>query len=299
MIVDVCATALHHMGVDIRPEWNLDARLTGLPQPPAVYGTNLIFNGDAEFNSGTNNYYIRDDSQNIDRGIAWWFDAAPMTLGQYGSHPNFPASLAGGGNNFFLGGLGATSVISQKIDLTHLAADMDGPGVNYSLTGSFGGRGTETDSASLQARFLNGTGAVLQTCMIGGVTSLERANATGLLPRGTNGTLPAGTRLVEFVLTATATSTTNDASADNLSFVLTPAPFLAASPQPGSNGWEIGVPLSLTNRVYDLWRSADLQSWTNVTEPVSGNGSRLQLLDTNPPPAGAFYRTGVRSPAPR
>jgi hypothetical protein len=286
------------MGVTINPAWNLDARLTGLPQPPPAYGTNLIFNGDAEFNSGTNNYYIRDDSQNIDRGIAWWFDAGPMTLGRYGSHANFPASLAGGSNNFFLGGLGTTSMISQTIDLSGLAADIDGLGVDYALTGCFGGKGTESDGATLLARFLNPTGAVLATNLIGGITPQERGNLTCLLPRGANGTLPAGTRLVEFILTATASSTTNDASADNLSFVLTPVSFIAPLPQAGPGGWEIGVPLSKSNRVYQLWRSEDLQSWTNVTEPMPGHGGTLRLCDTNPLSARAYYRIGTSSLPP-
>ena len=297
-IVDVCATVLHHMEVEIQPEWNLDARLTGLPQARASYSTNLIFNGDAESNSGTNNYFVRDDSQNIDRGIAWWCDASSMTLGQYGSHTNFPTGLTNGGNNFFLGGLGASNVISQRIDLAHLAVEVDGPGVNFTLAGWFGGRGAESDRATLQARFLNSTGAVLEARAIGGVTPQERGNATGLLSCRTNGTLPAGTRLVELVLTATASSTTNDASADNLSLVLEPVHFSALTPQPGADGWEIGVPLSNPDRVYELWRSADLLTWINVTAPIPGHGGTLRLSDTNPPSARAFYRAGVRVATP-
>src|SRR5262245_1415638 len=86
-IVDICATVLTHMGVPIDPSWNLDARVEGLPLRPTGFGTNLMFNGDAEWNSGTNNY-------TPNRGIAWWFDISSTTLGGYGSNTNFPAAAA-------------------------------------------------------------------------------------------------------------------------------------------------------------------------------------------------------------
>jgi hypothetical protein len=56
------------------------------------------------------------------------------------------------------------------------------------------------------------------------MTAAERGNVTGLLPRSSNGTLPSGTRFVEFTLTNRVVNGMNDGSADNLSFVLTPKP---------------------------------------------------------------------------
>jgi hypothetical protein len=137
-IVDVCATVLTHMGVSLDPAWNLDARLEGLVSPLAQFGTNLMFNGNGEFNSGTNNYYINDDNQKIDRGIAWWFDAGMVTLGQYGTHTRFPSQTSGGptnrGRNFFLGGLGTSNQMTQTIDVTNLGSEIDDPGADYVLS---------------------------------------------------------------------------------------------------------------------------------------------------------------------
>ena len=83
-IVDVCATVLTHMGVAIDPAWNLDCRVEGFPLPAIRYGSNLIFNGNAEATSGTSAYATN-------RGIAWWFDIADTTLGIYGGNPGFPS----------------------------------------------------------------------------------------------------------------------------------------------------------------------------------------------------------------
>jgi hypothetical protein len=111
-IVDLSATVLTHMGIAIDPAWNLDARVEGLPLPPPQYGTNLIFNGDAEFNSGADNYGASTNNAGLltvtpNRGITWWFDPNAMTLGRYGAHANFPSTADPGpasrGENFFLG----------------------------------------------------------------------------------------------------------------------------------------------------------------------------------------------------
>ena len=140
-IVDLCATVLTHMGVPIDPAWNLDARAAGLRPPPLQYNSNLISNGDAEANSGTNNY-------STNRGIAWWFDIASATLGVYGSNPDFPSLASPGpadrGDNFFLGGT-TNGWISQRIDISDVAEVVDGSGVDYLLSGWFGGVGDQED----------------------------------------------------------------------------------------------------------------------------------------------------------
>jgi hypothetical protein len=306
-IVDLSATILAHMGVPISPAWNLDARLSGVPLPPPRYGTNLIFNGDAEWNSGTNNYGTGTNNAGLlnvtpNRGIACWFDPGPMTLGRYGAHTNFPDAGSPGpdprGNNFFLGGLGSDSVISQTIDLAALAADIDDPGVDYALSGWLGGRGALSAAAQFTARFLTGTGAPLGTNRLGPVTAADRAGATGLLERAATGQLPPGTRLVEFILSAQALSVTNDASADNLSFVLTPRadpPFRILGCTYTNGAWRVEFE-SRTNRLYSLERSLSLDTWETVVATVPGSGAPLALSDPNPPPAQAFYRVRCQRP---
>ncbi len=292
-IVDVCATVLTHMGVPIDPAWNLDARVEGLPLPPPTYGSNLIFNGDAEANSGTNAY-------GINRGIAWWFDLSSTTLGSYGSNPAFPSSSSPGpaqrGLNLFLGGTN-NSFISQRIDISSVSADIDNPGVEYLLSGWFGGAGFDADSATLTANFLGASGVVLGSDSIGGVSATDRAGVTGLLLRTNSGALPVGTRMVEFALTNQVANGMNDASADNLSFILTPRP---DTPFPIiAHGWTNtgSGPISyyvgfngLSQRLYTLERSFDLLSWTDISLSAPGSDPLTILTDINPPFARAFYR---------
>jgi hypothetical protein len=289
------------MEVPIDPAWNLDARLDGLPLTPPRYGTNLIFNGDAESNSGTNNYGASTNNAGLlnltpNRGISWWFDPGPMTLGRYGSHANFPNATSPGpaprSNNFFLGGLGTTSVISQTIDLSAIAADIDYSGVDYVLSAWLGGRGTQSAAAQFTARFLTGVGVPLGTNRLGPVTATDRAGVTGFLERSATGQLPAGTRLVEFTLLAQASSVTNDASADNLSFVLTPRadpPFSILNCAPSNGAWRVEFE-TRTNRLYSLERSVRLDAWATVGATVIGSGAPLSLSDPNPLPGRAFYR---------
>jgi hypothetical protein len=290
-IVDVCATVLTHMDVSINPAWNLDARVVGFPLPPKRYGTNLIFNGDAELNSGTNNH-------TTNRGVAWWFDIASTTVGVYGGNANFPSPASPGptnrGANFFLGG-STNGSISQRIDISDIAADVDGAGVDYTLSGWFGGAGAQEDWASLTARFLNSSSALLGSITVGHVTAAERGGVTGMIPRSTNGVLPGGTRFVEFALTNRVVIGMNDASADNLSFVLTPPPVFIADYGQVATGWQVSF-LGSTNARCVLERSLNLETWSDATMPASGFRPATTLLDTNRGSGQVFYRVRWHQP---
>lgn len=54
--------------------------------------------------------------------------------------------------------------------------------------------------------------------------------------------------------------------------------------------------LSRSNWLYSLQRSADFQSWTNVSPASPGNATNLLLLDTNPPADKALYRVEAQRP---
>ena len=291
-IVDVCATVLTHMGVPIAPEWDLDAHVAGLSRASPTYGTNLIFNGDAEWNSGTNHY-------TPNRGIAWWFDISSTTLGRYDAQPAFPRFISPGpadrGRNFFLGGA-TNGWISQRLDVATLAADIDDPGVDYALSGWFGGAGDQEDFSALSASFLNSSGILLGSTAIGNVTAADRDGVTGLVWRGTNGTLPAGTRFVEVLMTNGIASGFNDASADDLSLVLrarSDGPFAILRYGPNPPGWSVDLETS-ANRFYVLERSERFESWTAATSPQLGTGGTITLTDTNAPLGQAFYRVSRR-----
>jgi len=290
-IVDVCATVLTHMNVGLQPSWNLDARVAGLPLPGTSYGTNLIFNGDAESTSGTNNF-------TPNRGIAWWFDLGSTSLGTYGANTAFPTMESHGptnrGRNFFLGGT-TNGSIQQRIDISDLVADIDGYGVDYTLSGWFGGIASQEDWAGLTATFLDASGSVIGSGTVGHATAAERAGLTGLLARSTNGSLPLGTRFIEFNLTNRVVSGLNDASADNLSFVLAFPPIRITGQQFVEFDWRVEF-TSRLDRYYVLERSRDFSLWMEVTSPIAGTGTSSVLIDTNPPPAQAFYRITSRPP---
>jgi hypothetical protein len=288
-IVDVCPTVLTHMGVPIEPAWNLDGRVEGFPLPEIQYGSNLIFNGHAEATSGTGIY-------STNRGIAWWFDTASTTLGMYGSNARFPSAASPGpenrGSNFFLGGA-ISGLISQRVDISTLARDVDDGIVDYAMTGWFGGAEGKVDRMALTARFLDIAGAALGSNTIGNVTASERGGVTGLLWRFAIGGVPAGTRFLEFLLASEAVVATNDASADNLGFVLSThadPSFRISIAFLSPEARHILVSTTLTNRFYVLEQSGDLQDWETVTPPAPGTGAGLVLVDTNAISWPGFYR---------
>lgn len=289
--VDVCATVLTHMGVPLNPAWNLDARVKGLPLPPTRYGTNLIFNGDAEWSSGTSQY-------GTNRCVAWWFDISSTSLGVYGANTNFPSAASPGptdrGTNFFLGGT-TNGLISQRIDIADIAADVDDAGVDYTLSGWFGGASAQEDWASLTAKFLDASGVVIGSNLVGHVTAAERGGVTGLVLSSTNGALPGGTRFVEFTLTNRVVTGLNDASADNLSFVLTAVPTILTGCAKVANGWQVKF-TSSASWFYVLERSENLETWTEITPLMPGTGQTAVLVDTNAPADAVFYRVGRRQP---
>jgi hypothetical protein len=85
-------------------------------------GTNLIFNGGAEHSSGH-----RGEKDNA--GEAGWRDRGSMTVIPYGAPDNLPTAQSPGpgqrGRNFLCGGADPVSEITQVIDVSDLAGDID------------------------------------------------------------------------------------------------------------------------------------------------------------------------------
>jgi hypothetical protein len=63
-----------------------------------------------------------------------------------------------------------------------------------------------------------------------------------------------------------------------------------------SNGTWQGQFSSRSNWVYTLERSANLQSWLEVSAPIEGNTGALHVQDTNNPANAAFYRMRASRP---
>jgi hypothetical protein len=287
-MVDVWPTVFAHLGYPINPAWNLDGRVEGLPRPGPAYGSNLIFNGGAEANQPTNTIAAS-------RGMAWWANVSSLTLTRYGATNSALGAGDPGppdrGNNLFQAATN-TDTMFQTVDLSALAADVDAAAVDYRLAGFFGGASNRNDSLKLTVRFLDASRAPLRTNAVGGVTAAQRTNVTGLLEREAGGLVPAGTRLVEFTLSAQGASGANVGAADALSFVLERSELPPAVPQWADGTPDQGVRIGVSARPYwEHWleRSEDFAAWTTLPVRVSGGGA-LILLDPDPPDIAAFYR---------
>lgn len=219
--VDVAATVLAYFGAPIPT--NYDGRPVGLTPDgpaPAALGSNLIFNGDAEFNRGFN-------ANSAQQYAAGWDDPGPggITLINYEAGGGFPSPSDPGpanrGDNFFSGGTNSVSTMTQRIDVSNLGARIDVGNIDFILSAWLGGYLNQADNAQVVARFLNASNAEIAVATLGPVTAANRNNATGLLFRDDVGDVPALTRFVNLELTATRAPTgENDGYADNLSLVL-------------------------------------------------------------------------------
>jgi hypothetical protein len=204
----------------------------------ALYGTNLIVNGDAE----------AGPAPSLTTVVAvpgWTTITGSFTVVSYATGGGFPTNANPGpsnrGANFFTGGPGddnGVSVAVQSIDLSAGAADIDAGSVAFDLSGFLGGFSNQSDNARLLVSFLAEGGLGLGLAEIGPVTRTDRADLTGLLSRSATGFVPVGTRQVGLELRMTRLNGAyNDGYADNLALTLTgPAtpPPVANVPEPSS-----------------------------------------------------------------
>jgi hypothetical protein len=226
--VDVAKTVLSHMGVPEASFANLDGHVVGFSPtaaPAAAFGENLLFNGDAEYDRG---FAVHTP---FDQYASGWSDPGSgennprMTIVEYGAG-HWPTLASPGpadrGANMFIGGTQDDARITQVVDVSDLASQIDAGDVSYALSGFLGGRDAEADLARVSARFLDAEGDLIAFGQIGPVSAAERGNQTALVERVEEGALPALTRSIEVTLVMTRLEgADNDGYADNLSLVLT------------------------------------------------------------------------------
>jgi hypothetical protein len=211
-----------------------------------VDGPNLLVNPGAELGDPSLSGYSSVT-------VPGWTVTGTPTVIEYGTErrfpwptsspgPTFPAFLGfpstacappDSGEQFFGGGPVATSTLSQIVNLSAAAADIDGGAVPYTLSGDLGGFTIDPSAASVRVEFLNASGNTIGTGDIRPVGVLDRFFLTRFLERETTGTVPVGTRAARVVVTLTDCNPVlgnyNNAYADNLSFTvgaagLAPAP---------------------------------------------------------------------------
>jgi len=259
-------------------------------------GTNLVRNWGAEEGGPASS-----DCTGLP-SIPGWTTTGQASVCPYGSSGAPTATSPGPpdrGNNFFSGGTVASSFITQVIDLSGSASQIDAGSTPYTLSGWLGGYQSQGDNIFLKATFKNASGTSLGTAQIGPVTAAERSNVTGLLSRSTSGTVPAGTRNVELRLEFTRTEGTyNDGYADSLSFSLsggggtTPAcsyTVPATSTVSGAGG--TGA-VQVTTTANCAWTATSNAAWLTITSGASGTGSGTVTYTAAANPA-TTSRTGT------
>jgi hypothetical protein len=218
--VDVAATVLTYFGAPI--PGNYDGHAVGLAAAgpaPATIGQNLVFNGDAEYGRGFN-------TGGTQQYAAGWEDPGPGGVTQitYQAGNGYPSLTDPGptnrGKNFFSGGTNASSTMTQRIDVSNLAATIDAGTLDFTLSAWLGGFSSQTDSATVIAHFLNAANSEIGGAQLNAVTAADRGNTTKLILRDRIGDVPLLTRSVVIELVATRATGENDGYADNISFVL-------------------------------------------------------------------------------
>jgi Phosphoesterase family len=169
------------------------------------------------------------------RRIPWPLPNPGPTAPAFLGFPAANEAPPGSGQQYFGGGNVATSTLTQTVDLSAAASDIDAGTVPYALSASLGGFILDPSAASVRVDFLDENNLYLGSAQLPPVTLLDRGLfQTELLQREVSGTIPEGTRSARVVVTFTdrnlAAGNYNNAYADNVSFTVGAA--LSAPPPP-------------------------------------------------------------------
>lgn len=195
------------------------------PSPPAPPSGNLLANPGADAGAGAGNALTQT-------AVPGWTTTPTLTAVRYGASGGFPGTTEGrrigGGPNFFAGGpANSSSTARQTVSVAGRAAEIDAGVATARLAADLGGWFTNPDAAAVTATFRSASNAALGTLAIGPVSPADRGGDTVLLRRAASARVPARTRTIEVVITATNAGTVlsyNDGYADNLSLTLAVPP---------------------------------------------------------------------------
>lgn len=261
---------------------------------------NLLKNGDAEANSGT-------DGGTRQRPKGWddvSHSVAAISYEQGGPNgypTEYQGILTGGGKTFFSGshladpGL-TTTEIEQKIQLPKDSwHQIDKGNVPITVSGLFGGKTTEGDNATITVyQFTKSGNATGATITVGGVTAADRNNETKLLYRRLSGTLGVGTRVLDVQLKfQRTTGTSNEGFADNLRVELAYGPTvktgITLSPGAsfvGSVGG--GPPECIDTETVQVWKKGATRDRLVDSDATDSNGD-YSIPFPVPLEAGKYY----------
>ena len=218
--VDIVPTLLEHLGIESDAAWGLDGRSVGLEAtaaPDAALGTNLVINGDAEYERGYDDY-------EPDAAVPGWTDTDYATVLLYDSPDGFPTSSDPGpkdrGHNFFCGGgTGDDTELTQTINLSAIATEI-AAGTTFTFSAYLGGYSSQNDRAAVTVAFSDSDGSALYSETIGPVTADDRGDATGLLEQTATGDVPTSAAFATVTISAIISYGYNDGYADNISLII-------------------------------------------------------------------------------
>jgi hypothetical protein len=161
---------------------------------------------------------------------AGWTTTGGLSAVQYTTSSGFltpeVSAKVGGGANFFAGGpKTGVGTATQPIDVSAASAEIDGGGVTATLSALLGGYLDQSDSAIVEAAFLDASGARLGSMRIGPVRPADRKSETTLVPRSGSAAVPKGTvQIVVSIAASRQEGDYDDGYVDNVSLELSRAP---------------------------------------------------------------------------
>jgi hypothetical protein len=261
-----------------------------LPSAAAQTGGNRLANPGGEDAAGA------PDAQTI-LAPPSWETTAGFTAVQYGA-PDFPTTAEsariGGGANLLAGGPdNALATATQIVDVTNDAAAIDAGRVQATLSAHLGGYQSQDDAATVTAVFRSTAGAELGRTRIGPVTAADRGNQTSLLPRSGSASVPAGTRAIQVVVTATRSAGSyNDGYADNVRLELgpgVPPPVVGVSVNVAPVSGTVRVRLRGTNRFVSLARLRNVPVGSEL-DVTRGRVRLVSAAGAGRTQSGVFYQ---------
>lgn len=179
-------------------------------------GTNLLLNPDAEVGDCTTSGY---DAMTVP---GWTVVSGSPDSVCYGAI-GFPKVGTPGptseGRAFFAGGATGNAEISQRIDLSSAADEIDDAAVTFEMSGWLGGFAGQNDRVDVTAEFYDRDANLIDTEELAPATNTDRGLATKLIHRHAGDMVPVGARSVVVTLDFTWTAgDTTDGYADDLSF---------------------------------------------------------------------------------
>ncbi len=237
--------------------------------------TNLIVNGDAEADVGGDGFTLVSPTG--------WTDTNGVTVVQYGSAGGFPDANSTGptnrGNNFFSGGPNQaglpTASLSQTIDVSSQATEIDGGAEPFTLCGFLGGFSVQDDNVIATATFEDGMSQPTGSeATIGPVLANDRNDSTGMCLSSTSGIVPAGTRKVVVTVAFNLTAGIYiDGYADNLDFLLA-----ATCPETGDSCISPTTTTSSTTSTSST--SPSTTTTTSTTSTTTTSTSTISTIST-------------------